>query len=443
MATIDEVVTTTIAIQDAAVTQEGFGTPLIAAYHTLWPERVRTFSEPGDLLLPPYSLAATHPIYLAAKQLKSQKPSPAQFKIGKRLGAATQILTVTVVASPAPVQGDVYSFVINGTTITVTAGASPTPTTVATALAAAMSGVTGITTTSSTGTVTLTSSTAGARHRLEQQTSNLTVKETTVEPTPNLATDLAAIRAYDSDWYGLLLDSQASAEVQAAAAWAETQRILFMPTLRDSEVKDGAVTTDVGSALKNASYQRTIPIYHERPATQYPGAAWMGLMFPKAPGSANYANMALAGVDQMRLSDSERAALKAKNVNYYVPIKGVGFTLDGRASGGRYADITHGMDWFEVRTQERIVALLANNDKVPYTDSGMELIRGQIAAQILEGIDAGVIDGAQAWSVTVPKVATANPTDKVNRLVSGVKFTFVLQGAVNKVGINGTVLIAP
>ena len=45
MTTAIEVVDVTIDIRDAAVAQQGFGTPMIVASHAFWPETVRTFSE--------------------------------------------------------------------------------------------------------------------------------------------------------------------------------------------------------------------------------------------------------------------------------------------------------------------------------------------------------------------------------------------------------------
>jgi hypothetical protein len=164
-------------------------------------------------------------------------------------------------------------------------------------------------------------------------------------------------------------------------------------------------------------------------------------MLPKAPGSANWANKSLALVDVSALSDDERHHLRAKNCNYYVSVKRIGFTLDGRAAGGRFADITHGLDWFEARLQERIVALLANNDKVPYTDAGIQLVRAQVDAQILAGITATIVDPAQPWSTSAPAVVNVDPADKTARLLRDVRFQFVLQGAINKVMINGTVLV--
>jgi hypothetical protein len=441
MPTINEIITTTVEIKDAAVSQEGFGTPLIAAFHNFWPERVRTFSDASELLLAPFNVPVTHDVYLKASALKRQKPSPTNFKVGKRLGAATQVIVLTPAASP--VVGDVYSVLVNGITYTVTAGASPTVSTVAAALATALSGAAGLTAVGTTVvTITATPALSGARNRVEPLTANLGYKDTTADPATSIAVDLAAIRAADGDWYGLFTDANSAAEVLATANWAETQRILYFTSIGDTESWDAAVTTDIDSALRNATYHRTVPIWHHK-LSQSAAASWAGRMLPKAPGSANWANKSLIGVDKSTLSDGQRAALKAKNCNYYIDVKSIGFTLDGRAASGRFIDITHGNDWFEVRLQERIVGLMANNDKVAYTAKGLQLIRAQIEAQILEGIGADVIDGEQPWSATVPTLSTINPNDRIARLVPNAKYSYVLQGAVNKVQVNGTVLIAP
>jgi hypothetical protein len=437
-----EVVTTTVEIKDAAISQAGFGTPLIAGYHTNWAERVRTFSDPDEMLAAPFNMPVTHPIYLAAKAIMSQRPNPGQFKVGKRLGTITETYRLT---PSAPTIGEVYSGKIDGETFTVTADGTPLLSEICAELATAIDALAALVdATDNTGTsVSVASTAAGAVHRYEELTPNLAIKNETANPGTTIQADLAAIRAYDSDWYGLCLDSNSETEILAAAAWAEAQRILLIVTTQDSEAKNGAVTTDVASDLETAGYHRTAIVYHTKPGLQFAGAAWLGRMLPKAPGSATWANKSLAGVDKVALSDTERGALKAKTANYYVDIKGIGFTLDGRASSGRYLDITHGLDWFEVRVQERVIALLANNDKIPYTDKGAELVRTQVYAQILAGIDVGLIDGDSPFAATVPMVATINPNDKANRLLPDVKFDFVLAGAVHKVQIKGIARITP
>lgn len=438
MSSASEVVTLEIEIKDAAVSQEGFGTPLIAGYHTYWSERVRTFSEPDEMTVAPLSMPTDHPIYKAAVALKSQRPTPPQFKVGRRIGTVTHTVRLT---PSTPVAGEVYSLKVDDQEVSVTADGTPTVAEVTAALATAITALAGVTATDNTSNVSSAGDTAGALHTYTELSSNLAIKDITANPSTTIQTDLAAIRAYDADWYGLLLDSNSEAEILAAAAWAETQTVLFFASTADSEAKDGNVTNDVASDLKSAGYHRTVLLYHHVPS-EYAAAAWAGRMLPKAPGSATWANKSLAGVSKSPLGDTERGVLKGKNANYYVDVKGIGFTLDGRAASGRYIDITHGMDWFDARTAERVVAMLANNDKVPYTDKGAELVRAQVLGQILEGITNTVIDGDSPYSVTVPKVADVNPNDRIARTLPNVKFAFVLQGAVHKVQISGTVRIA-
>jgi hypothetical protein len=438
MSSVSEVVNVTIEIKDAAVSQAGFGTPLIAGYHTYWPELVRTFSDADEMTQPPMSMPTTHPIYLAARTLKSQNPCPPQFKVGKTASATKQSVTIT---PSTPVGGEVFKLEVDGVLVSVTASTTPTVSEITASLAAEINNVPGVTATGGPTAVTVESDEDDEVHRFESLSPNLTIKDDTPDSTTGIGTDLAAIRAYDADWYGLLLDDSSAAVIAAAAAWAETQQIMMFVNPSDSDIKSGSVTDDIGSDLQTAGYNRTVPLYHGKPA-QCAAAAWAGRMLPKAPGSATWANKSLAGVDKSPLSDTDRGVLKGKNVNYYVDVKGIGFTLDGRAASGRYIDITHGIDWFDARVSERIVALLANNDKVAYTDKGIELVRAQVLGQILEGISATLIDGDAPYSVTVPKVAEINPNDRTARILPDVKFSFVLQGAVHKVLINGTVRTA-
>jgi hypothetical protein len=439
MSSASEVVTLSIEIKDASVSQEGFGVPLIVGYHTYWAERVRTFSDPDEMTVSPLSMPVTHPIYLAAQAMKSQRPTVEQFKVGKRLGAPTHIVRLT---PSAPAAGDVYSLKVDGTQVSVTADGTPTVAEIAGALATAITALAGVTATDNTTNVSSAGDAAGVLHSYTELSSNLSIKDITANPATTIQADLAAIRAYDADWYGLLLDSNSEAEGLAAAAWAEAERVILFLSTADHEVKDGVITNDFGSDLETAGYHRTVLLYHHNPS-QYAAAAWVGRMLSKAPGSATWANKSLTGVDKSTLSDTERGVLKGKNVNYYVDVKGVGFTLDGRAASGRYIDITHGQDWFEARVVERIVAMLANNDKIAYTNKGAQLAGTQVEGQILEGIEATYIDGESPWSVTVPRVADVNPNDRIARTLPNVKFAFVLQGAVHKVQITGTVRVAP
>ncbi len=452
MSTELEVVSTEIEIKDAAVTQAGFGTLLILGYitgtaltqwRTAFGQLARTakFADPDALLEVMPAMTTDHAVYRAALKAMSQKPSPDGFKVGLRLGAITHTIRLT---PSTPTAGEIYSLLVDDDeTASVTAGGSPTVASICAALTTAIDALTAnVDATDATTSVTVAGITTGEVHRYEALTANLTLLDITANPATTIQTDLAAVRAYDEDWYGLALDSNSEAEINAAAAWAETQRILMFVTTQDTGAKQAGTITDIASDLRAAGYHRTAVMYHDKPASQYAGAAWAGRGLPKAPGSFTWAHKSLAGVDKSILNDTERAALKGKNCNFYIDIKGIGFTLEGKAASGRFLDITHGMDWFEVRLQERIIALFANNDKVPYTDDGLILIGAQIEGQILAAGAQGIADLAQPWSVTVPKKSAMSPNDVTARIASGFKFAFVLQGAVHKVLFQGTVRTA-
>jgi Protein of unknown function (DUF3383) len=439
MSTVSEVIETQIDVRDAAVSQQGFGTPLIAAAHEFWPETVRTFSQLIELVTPPLDVPTDHPIYKIAAALKAQSPSPTQFKVGKRttLGEQEVELTPTVAAA-----GSTYNFTIDGTALTASVAAAGTVAQACTAIAAAITAATAleVTATATATEVSVVGDDPGVRHSFGVTSGNISIADIT--PDPGIEDDLNAIYAADQDWYGLAIDSVGAAEILSAASWAESQEaMLFFATTQDADCKTASVT-DVMTQLQAATLQRTIVLWHHRGAEQWACAAWAGKMLPKTPGSANWANKSLSLVDMSDLSDTERGHLKAKNANYYVSVKRIGFTLDGRAAGGRFADITHGLDWFEARLQERVVLLFANNDKVPYTDAGIQLVRSQVDAQILNGITATIVDPAQDWWTSAPAVADVVPADKLIRLLRDVRFQFVLQGAINKALIQGTVLVA-
>jgi hypothetical protein len=433
-----EIITHTVTVADATVSRFGFGIPLIAGHHTYWPELVRTFEQADDMTVAPFNMPTTHAIYIAAQKLKSQNPCPPEFKVGKLTGAITHSVELT---PTTPAAGEVFSLLVDGQAVSVTADSTPTLAEVCTALATAISALVDVTATGASTKVTSNGDTAGLVHSYEALTANLSITEVTALPTPPPATDLAAIRAFDGDWYLLLMTDGGEASINNVAAWVETQRAIYIPVTSDAGAANSGNTTDIASDLKLANYNRTGILYHQRPMTQQAGAAWGGVMLPKLPGPATFANKGLAGVDVSPLSAGQRDALKAKHANYYVSIKDLGFTLHGMAASGRFFDVTAAIDWFDVGIEDRIILLMRNNDVIPYTDKGIEVVRAQVLGQVMEGIALGIIDGEQAFSVTAPKVGDVNPVDKGNRVLPDIRYSYFLSGAIHSVKVVGIVKV--
>jgi len=268
----------------------------------------------------------------------------------------------------------------------------------------------------------------------------LTIKDLTADP--GIATDWAAIIAEDSDFYGVALDSQSEAEILALAAQVETQRMIFVSGNIDTENADAGTTTDICSDLAAAAYDRSA-ILQANYNSQYAGCRWMGQMLPKDPGSATWAYKTLSGLTVSTLTAAQLTALDGKSANYYTSVGGVNITQKGYAASGEWLDITRGVDWFQVRLQERIYALLVNLDKIPYDQAG-GLIYAEIYAQMQEASKRGLLapdTDDTPWVITIPEVADISAANKALRNFPDVEFSAYLAGAVHKITIQGTLSV--
>jgi hypothetical protein len=431
-----EVIQHTVVVADATVTRFGFGIALIAVNHSYWPELVRTFNTADELTLPPYNVPKTSALYLAAKQLKSQSPSPPSYKVGRLTGGFTQTFTLTPTAPTAPNQH--YTVTIDGVAVDVTGSPPDTDAAICAKLITAINAITDVTATGTT-SVTVTSDTANITHAVSNVSSNIVFADTTLAPTVLPAVDLAAIRAADGDWYALLMLTPSAAAISSAASWAQLERAIYLAASSDSAIPTAA-TTDIASVLQAQSMTRSSIWYHPNQA-EYLDAAVVGAILPKLPGPVTFANKGLAAVTMQNPNATQRLALKTKHANCYVNIKGLGFTLWGWAASGRFLDVTVAIDWFDVNIEDRIVSLLRNNDVVPYTASGIELVRSQINGQILDGIALGIIDGQQPYSVTAPELAAIDPALKTQRILPDMRYTYALSGAIHQVRVVGLVQV--
>ena len=116
-------------------------------------------------------------------------------------------------------------------------------------------------------------------------------------------------------------------------------------------------------------------------------------------------------------------------------------TTFGITASGEYVDITRFIDWLDARIKERIFGVLANNAKVPYTDAGVDLMRGQVLAQLQQGITAGGLAADPAPTVQAPLVADIDPADKANRNLPDITFQATLAGAIHQLEISGVLSV--
>ena len=261
-----------------------------------------------------------------------------------------------------------------------------------------------------------------------------------VTPDPGLATDIAAVIAADPNWYGLLTDSQSSAEVQAGAANIEAEGgagYIYIYNNSDTANTDPSSTTDVMYELMNSAYERTSGLHAQSQLLCYSAAAWMGRMFPTVAGSENWAFKTLAGIPADALTTAQIHAVEAKNASVYTNLAGLNLTQFGKTPGGEWIDIVRGTDALKNVMQIGILALQANSLKVPYTAAGLDMYYSVISASLKQFVDSGFLSDTPAPTINIPALATITSTNKAARVLPNVSFSATYAGAINATTING------
>lgn len=438
---LEDIVNITIRASGAGITRKGFSMPLVLAYHTHWSGAlVRTYTGLSGMVTDGFS--TTEPAYEIASVIFAQSPRPPKIKVARRTRAYTQVIRLT---PEAPTTGKVYAVTINDSTVTYTALGGDTLAAVCTALATAISALALVTATGASGTyVDVTTDAAGTLASYADWTDTLAVEDRTANPgSGGIAADLADVLLQDRAWYGLLIDSNSKAEITAAAAWAETQEILFAAQTGDSAAADGASTTDILYTERGLSHFRTHVEYtHKHLAAQWRAAALLGAMMPYDPGSATFAFKTLRGVTPDVLTPTQYAAVLAKNGGIYTePIEGGPITEQGKAASGEWLDVVVGLDWVRAQMRENLFTVLRNAAKVPYTNKGVDTLEAAVQRTLDAGVKRSIFsdDPAAAPVVTAPDVADVDATDKQNRLLPDLDWSATAAGAIHAANITGTV----
>jgi hypothetical protein len=436
---LSDVVRVTISRETTTPTQTGFGTPLVMAYHTKFPERVREYESVDDMLTDGF--AATDPAVLAVQALFSQSPHPTSALVGREIYTQKKKIRITPVSANLKASYD-YTVEINGREATFTTDTNPTVAEITAGLKAAIDAlVEPVVTTDGTTYLDIEDSVIGGQFRLYVQERQILRQEnTTPDGTPNgIVADLAAVRNENDDWYAVVLTNNSGPVILAAAAYLEALVRVMLVSSADDDIYNSVVTTDIASDLQTAGYVRTMLMFHPKVCLQYPCAAWVGGGLPYNPGSITYYLKTLAGVDYTSLTATEKAAIKAKDCNYYTRISGVNVTQIGITPGHEWFDVINGIDWTQVRMQEKIFGALASSKKVPFTDRGIGVVENQVRGVLNQGAANEVYTDDPAPTVVVPLAKNVSAADKAARTLTGVTFRATLAGAIHEADVVGTV----
>jgi len=257
--------------------------------------------------------------------------------------------------------------------------------------------------------------------------------------TEKFADAYLAITKENNDFYGVMITSKKTDDQLGIAELVEADQKLFGCSSNDKHILEPNSQTHILHKAYAKKYKRSIVSYHAD-ASNYPEAAWMGLMFSYEAGSASWAYKALRSVKPDNLSASERAAITAKNGNYLVQLGGSNIMLDGKCASGAWLDVVQGTDWLTNTLQTSIANVFATAAKIPYTTEGLAIIENMVRYVLSEAASRQIID-ADSIEIYVPKIADIAPEVRGSRILPDVRFEARLTGAVHKVKISGTVSV--
>ncbi|MFA9439404.1 DUF3383 domain-containing protein [Uliginosibacterium sp. sgz301328] len=482
---VSDVVNVQVVIAPKAAATRNFGALLIVGASPVIDvvERLRQYSN-LDGVVADFGTSAEE--YKAANLFFSQSPQPSILYVGRWAKTVTTALLKGGVLSEAEQAIDNFTAVTaGGMKITIDG-------TLKTLSAINLSGVTNLNGVASAITAKL--STSGlciwnATHNRFEITSGTTGATSTItyaEP-PSSGTDVSALLGLQStqasppvngvdaetildavtdmadmsnDWYGLqIADTSLNADnVKDVAAFIEGtgQSRIFGYTTQVSQVLDGSITTDIASQLKALNYKRTFVQYSS--SNPYASASIFGRAFTvNFQGSNTTITLKFKqepGVAAESLTETQAAALKAKNCNVFVNYNNdTAIIQEGVMANGYFFDEVHGLDWLQNDLQTAVWNLLyTSTTKIPQTDAGVARIVATLEARMDQSVTNGLVapgvwnsDGfgalvsgqtlSKGYYVYAPPIATQSQADREARKSPVLQIAAKLAGAIHFVDV--------
>ena len=479
---IGDVVNVSVVMSPLAAAVRNFGALLILGSSDVidTTERIRTYST-LDAVASDFGNAA--PEYLAADLYFSQSPQPSTLYVGRYAQTATsgKLIGPTLSASQQTLTN--FTSVTTGAIDIMIDGVAADETAISFAGDASLNAVAATLTTAMAGVATVTWDATYQRFTVTSATTGST-SSVAFATAPGAGVDIAPLFGFQStqggrlaagsavetllegvqacadkstDWYGLYcapVTPQADADTLAVAAYVEAANPsrIFGVTTQAAAVVDPAQSSDIASQLKALLYKRTFIQYSS--SSPYAAASLFGRAFT-VDFTAQNSTITLKfkqepGVAAETLSESQAAALTAKNCNAFINYNNATAIIQqGVMCNGYFFDEVHGLDWLQNQAQTNIFnALYTSPTKIPQTDAGINVLvttmdstceagvnNGLVAPGVWTGPAVGALTSGQTlakgyYNYAAP-ISTQSSADRAARKAPVIQCAVKLAGAVH------------
>lgn len=212
----------------------------------------------------------------------------------------------------------------------------------------------------------------------------------------SITQSLDALQLFDASWYGFSFTSEVVEQnIKDAAAWAETRVKIFGYTTLASNVQDGAETSaNLASFFKNLAYRRTFGVWDKDDSYSAISAMVRAFTvnFNEQNSTITLKFKQLPGTTPETITETQRLAFVAKNINYYTRFGDSAMLAEGVMASGVFFDEVHGLDWLQNAIETNVFGYLyTRTTKVPQTDKGVALIVQKIDKALVQGVNNGLL----------------------------------------------------
>ncbi len=444
---LQDIVTVNISLQTSGVSRAGFGIPLFIGSHRWFPERIRSYA---NVTAAAVDLPAGSDELIAVTAAFAQDVAPSTVKVGRRLVDSS--LFTPVAASAV---GQVYSISITGTdlvktdaTFTTTTG-SETDAAITAALTTALGVVAGVDITDNIGTLTIAPTVPASDNYSISTVARLTQVDTVTEVAADVVT---AITNVDNDYYFVASNDHTQAFILALGAVIEaTSKLYFVSIQEDAALLalvSPAAAGDTLGKLKDQNLFRTSGWFHQDADANFPEMAFIAVAAPSQPGTKIWANNEVSAVSTsadptsgLILTSTQKNNLEARNANLIAKVGGIDITRLGKVAGNEFIDVIRNRDFLEARITEGLQNKQINSPVIPFTDSGINEIRGVLTSVLNRSVSTptvpSILQDKDPYTTNFPRAADVSFADKQARTLNA-SFTAFLAGAIQITKITGT-----
>jgi hypothetical protein len=417
-----------VSVAAAAQSTNGFAAMLLLGISSALPigQRVRTYS---TLAAVAADFGTNCEEYNAASVYFQQSPQPGTLLIGRRFNVAVpgELLGSSApdstLADYAGIAAGSLTLTVDGTAVNLTgivltgvANLSAVAAAVQTKLVAVKagstciwtgtqfiirSGTTGVASSVGFSTASGVGTDLGTMMGLTAAVGAISTQGAAVEA---IADTLNAIQALNATgWFYLAFTKEIlPADILNAAAWAQANNVMFGYTVQDGTAFNTVPAQSTSAMLASLGYSNTVSQYDNNDpyavVSIFARSATVDFDQPNSTITLKFKQE--PGVSPVTLTETQRLALEANNVNYYTYFGQNKMIAEGVVANGRFIDEVVGLAWLQWAVQSDVFAFeYAVTTKIAQTDRGVSKIRQVITKRLDSAVDNGLL-APGTWNTT-------------------------------------------